>query len=77
MDNEADHAHLLLTQELHEERLDHYRDRIEALEAAREKRDDQKKERRLLFLEIIVVVFVVIEAAVEILMYLFPNHGQF
>jgi uncharacterized Rmd1/YagE family protein len=52
--------------ELHEERLDHYSDRLEALEGVR----DQKHSRRL---EWIVIVLVALEAMFEILMYFHPH----
>lgn len=53
--------------ELHDERLDHYGERIEKLEAARE----QSHGRRL---EWIVIVLVALEAVFEILMY-FHSHA--
>ena len=52
--------------ELHEERLDHYSERLEALEGAR----DQKHGRRL---EWIVIGLVALEAAFEALMYFHPH----
>lgn len=52
--------------ELHDERLDHYGERIEKLEAAR----DQRHNRRL---EWIVIVLVALEAVFEVLMYLRPH----
>lgn len=52
--------------ELHDERLDHYGERIAALEGARE----QKHGRRL---EWIVIVLVALEALFEILMYFHPH----
>lgn len=52
--------------ELHEERLDHYGNRIEQLEGAR----DQKHGRRL---EWIVIALVALEAVFEILAYFHPH----
>lgn len=52
--------------ELHEERLDHYSERLIELEGARE----QKHGRRL---EWIVIVLVALEAVFEILMYFHPH----
>jgi len=52
--------------DLHDERLDHYGDRIEPLEGARE----QKTGRRL---EWIVIALVALEAAFEVLMYFHPH----
>ncbi|CAM2142731.1 conserved protein of unknown function [Pararobbsia alpina] len=52
--------------ELHDERLDHYSERIEALEGQRE----TKQGRRL---EWIVIVLVALEAAFEVLMYFHPH----
>lgn len=52
--------------DLHDERLDHYKERIEALEGAR----DQKHGRRL---EWIVIGLVALEAVFEVLMYFHPH----
>lgn len=52
--------------ELHDERLDHYGERIDQLEGAR----DQSHSRRL---EWIVIALVALEAVFEILMYFHPH----
>lgn len=52
--------------ELHDERLDHYSERIEALEGARQ-------HRRGRALEWIVIALVALEAVFEVLMYVRPH----
>lgn len=52
--------------ELHDERLDHYSERIEALEGARQNRRGRA-------LELIVIALVALEAVFEVLMYFRPR----
>lgn len=59
--------------ELHEERLDHYRERIESLEEAEQGRANASVQKRSHALEWIVIVLVALEAVFEILTYLHPH----
>jgi uncharacterized Rmd1/YagE family protein len=59
--------------ELHEERLDHYRDRIGALEEADQSRAESTAQKRSHTLEWIVIALVALEAVFEILMYFHPH----
>lgn len=59
--------------QLHEERLDHYGQRIESLEETKVVQNEAKQQRHGRALEWIVIALVALEAVFEVLMYLKPH----